>query len=102
MKKVPFNKENAMKCICGNCPVQIQSECSAAKAGKIKEMMEKAEEKMPPSDEVPGLYCASGIAACEDLETDKVCICMQCPLWAEYDLSSGLPVGYYCRDGEAQ
>ena len=100
MSKVPFNKENAMKCICGDCPVQVGSECSRVKMEKVKEAMEQ--EKMSESNEVPGLYCASGKAACSDLETDKVCICMQCPLWGEYNLSDGMPIGYYCRDGEAK
>ena len=101
MSKVPFNKENVMKCICGDCPVQVGSQCSKEKMEKAKEIMKKGEE-VSNSDDVPGLYCSSGKASCEDLETDKPCICMQCPLWGEYNLSDGTPMGYYCRDGEAE
>ncbi len=102
--KVPFTSENGMKCICSKCPVQTGSDCSKKKMEKMKEMMENPEmaKMMPKPEEVPGLYCSSGIAACKDIDTTQMCICGNCPLWEEYDLPGGKPMGYYCRDGEAK
>ena len=59
------------------------------------------EAKLGPKS-IPGLYCSSGVAACEDIDTNQMCICGSCPLWADYDLASGRPMGYFCRDGKAQ
>ncbi|GAB6055931.1 DUF2769 domain-containing protein [Methanobacterium alkalithermotolerans] len=100
MSKVEFNTKNLEKCICKTCPVQAESSCVKEKNIKVQEMME--ENMMPEPEMVPGLYCASGKAACSDLDTAKMCQCNECPLWDEYDLPEGLPMGYYCRDGEAQ
>jgi hypothetical protein len=94
-QKVPFTGENIKKCICTRCPVQSTSQC-------VKEKMEKAEEMMPTPEDLPGLYCATGAAACEDLDTRQMCICGDCPLWEEYELARGEPMGYYCRDGKAK
>ena len=100
MTTVPFNEENVMKCICGKCPVTKNSKCS-------KELMEKAhmmmkEGKKPSKKDIPGLYCASGKAHCKDLAFGEMCICGKCPLWTEYKLPNGMPMGYYCRDGAAK
>ncbi|MGB2727442.1 MAG: DUF2769 domain-containing protein [Halobacteriota archaeon] len=94
-KKVPFTVENIKKCICTECPVQNTSQC-------VKEKMEKAKEMMPKPEDIPGLYCASGVAACMDIDTNQMCICGDCPIWEECDLASGKPMGYYCRDGKAK
>jgi hypothetical protein len=58
------------------------------------------EVQMNPGD-VPGVYCGSGKAACDDLDTSQMCICGTCPVWAECDLEYGNPLGYFCRDGAA-
>ncbi|MEW6010265.1 MAG: DUF2769 domain-containing protein [Euryarchaeota archaeon] len=100
MSKVEFNRENLEKCICKTCPVQAESSCAKEKNMKVKEMME--ENMMPDPEMVPGLYCARGKASCSDLDTSKMCQCNECALWKEYDLPEGSPMGYYCRDGEAE
>jgi len=100
LSKVEFNRENLEKCICKTCPVQAESSCAKEKNMKVKEMME--ENMMPDPEMVPGLYCARGKASCSDLDTSKMCQCNECALWKEYDLPEGSPMGYYCRDGEAE
>jgi hypothetical protein len=94
-QKVPFTVENIKKCICTECPVQNTSQC-------VNEQMEKAKEGVPKPEDIPGLYCATGAAACKDIDTNQMCICGECPLWEEYNLASGKPQGYYCQDGKAK
>ena len=95
--KIPFSTNNVMKCICTQCPVQTSSSCIT---GKKKAMNASMNKEPLESEDIPGLYCSSGIATCQDIDTTKMCICMACPLWEEFNLSNGQPVGYYCRDGE--
>ena len=96
--KVPFTKDNVMKCICTQCPVQANSSCVAGKKKVMKESMGK---QPLVAEDIPGLYCSSGVASCKDIDTSKMCMCMACPLWEEFSLGSGQPMGYYCRDGRA-
>jgi hypothetical protein len=100
-QKVPFSRENVKNCICTECPVQTASPC-------VKEQQAKAQKALggggalPKPEEVPGLYCATGAAACKDINTRQMCICGDCPIWKEYMLVSGKPLGYFCRDGKAR
>ncbi|EKQ54053.1 MAG: Protein of unknown function (DUF2769) [Methanobacterium sp. Maddingley MBC34] len=104
MSKVEFSLENVKKCICNTCPVQVDSACFKEKQMKVQEMMPKimAGEMAPKPEMVPGLYCATGKTMCDDVDFEKMCQCNECPLWEEYDLSNGEPMGYYCRDGIAK
>jgi hypothetical protein len=97
--KVPFSTTNATKCVCGRCPVQAKSKCVSDKMGNIQKAL-----TMNPirREDIPGLYCSSGIATCKDTDTKQGCICGTCPLWAEYKLAGGKPQGYFCRDGSAK
>jgi hypothetical protein len=54
------------------------------------------------ADAIPGLYCATGKAACGDLDMSKMCMCGACPIWEEFSLPTTTPMGYYCRDGKAK
>lgn len=103
--KVPFTQENGMKCVCKSCPVQAKSECVKKKKEMMMEMMGKMKEDekmmMPKPEDMPGLYCSAGKAACMDIDTTQMCICGQCPVWSEYKLADGKPMGYFCRDGMA-
>jgi hypothetical protein len=65
---VPDTQENLTKCICKGCPTH--NEC-------MKKGMQ-------------GLFCSRGKSSCE--MEQKGCICGECPLSAEYQLSST----YYC------
>lgn len=100
VSKVEFNRENLEKCICNTCPVQAESKCAGEKMIKVQEILKKDE--MPLREMFPGVYCATGKASCKDLDYSKMCQCNDCPLWIEYDLVDGEPMGYYCRDGEAR
>lgn len=71
MIKIENNKENLMKCICGNCP--SYNECM--KGG------------------MQGLFCGRESSDCGFEK--KGCICGGCLLTEEYKLSGG----YYCKGG---
>jgi hypothetical protein len=96
--RVPFTVENVMKCICGKCPVQAESQCSKAKKPDIPEALKQSPLQ---ADAIPGMYCGTGKASCTDLDMSKMCMCGACPLWEEYSLAATTPMGYYCRDGKA-
>jgi hypothetical protein len=98
MPSVEFSKDNMMKCICGSCPVQTESACAAEKNAMIKTAMESGMESMPAEGAVPGLYCATGVAACDDLDLSKHCICPGCPVLTE----NGLTQNKYCERGNAE
>ncbi|MCL4473914.1 MAG: DUF2769 domain-containing protein [Actinobacteria bacterium] len=67
--EVPNTPENAAKCICSTCPTYIQGDS--------------------------GFFCALGKS--ERNPTQKGCLCGDCALWGEYDLSDG----YFCTEGKA-
>jgi hypothetical protein len=102
-QKVEHNQENAILCICTKCPVQSESKCAGEKVKQMEAMMEKGmpEGMMPPPADLPGLYCATGVATCKDLDFSKMCICGGCPVWDKCKLSGGKPAGFFCRDGKA-
>jgi hypothetical protein len=103
VEKVPYTQENATMCICTRCPVQAESACARDKVRQMEEMMAKGmpEGMMPPPVDIPGLYCASGVAACRDLDFSKMCICGGCPVWDKCKLADGEPAGFFCRAGKA-
>lgn len=102
MSVVPFTEDNVMKCVCGRCPVQTNSNCSKEKMETIKKLMASGKKgPLPKPADVSGLYCSGGKAACKDLDLKQMCICGSCPLWYEYKLPTGKPAGYYCRDGKS-
>jgi hypothetical protein len=126
--KVPFSGNTIAKCICSKCPVQTQSMCAISKNQKLMEAMNMSQltpngneynapmggEMMvqanpsnqktilPKPEEVAGLYCANGTAACKDLSGNKACICGQCAVYAEYKLSGAKPVEHFCFNGNSQ
>lgn len=101
--KVPFTAETVTKCICPQCPVQGNSQCVKDKMEKLPEIMKTTGKgKVPKSQDIPGVYCSIDIAACNDLDTKQMCICGGCAVWQEYDLNSGEPIYYYCKNGRAR
>lgn len=98
-KPVPFDLNNVKKCLCPGCPVQTGSSCVA----DLKKNLQAALGRSPlKKEEIPGVYCSTGKATCKDLDPSKPCQCGSCPVFTEYDLASGKPVGYYCRDGASR
>jgi len=119
--RVPLNEDVMMKCICGNCPVQAESACSRPKIEKMVNMrasmsqpkggmsasgmsMGIAQEPMemkPNPEEMPGVYCSIGVAACKDLDNKKACICEQCQVYKGFSLMQGRPVEHFCFNDKA-
>ncbi len=97
--KVPFIAANVGKCMCPKCPVQAKSQCVSGKLATIKDALGKSPLKR---EDIPGVYCATGTATCQDLNPSQPCICGKCTVFTEYKLASGKPVGYFCRDGSAK
>lgn len=97
--RIPFNAAKVMECMCTKCPVQANSACVKGKMAGMKEaMMENPLRR----EDIPGMYCSTGTATCKDIDYTKMCICMSCPIWAEYKLAEGKPMGYFCRDGASK
>ena len=94
--KVSLVIGNVSKCMCPKCPVQAKSQCVAKLKGGLGEALKRTPLK---HEEIPGAYCGAGKATCTDLDPSKSCLCGSCPLFAQYNLAIGKPVGYYCRDG---
>ena len=97
--KVPFTTANVAKCMCPKCPVQGKSQCVADKMANIKEALKASPLKR---EQIPGEYCSTGTATCQDLNPKMGCICGTCAIFADYKLASGQPAGYFCRDGMAR
>ncbi|MEN6319691.1 MAG: DUF2769 domain-containing protein [Syntrophaceae bacterium] len=97
--KVPFSTTNVGNCMCPKCPVQSKSKSVSSKLAKIKDALAKSPMKR---EEIPGIYCSTGVATCSDLDATQSCICGGCTVFSEYNLSKATPVGHYCRDGFAK
>ena len=101
MVGIDFSMENIKKCLCSKCAVQIESQCARDKQ-KIMLLMTQQDLDSPmrmDEERVPGLYCSTGKAICQDIDTKKVCKCNECSIWDEYKLE---PQRYFCRDGSAR
>ena len=99
MMTVFFTGAEVGLCMCPQCPVQASSVCVK---GKVPDIQNALKKRPLQRAEIPGVYCSTGTATCQDLDTSKNCICGTCAVFSKYDLDSGTPVGYYCRDGSAK
>lgn len=61
---------------------------------------EQTDSMMPKVEDMPGPYCANGVAVCKDLDYSKICICSGCQVFKDFNLSKGKPMSYFCRDGK--
>jgi hypothetical protein len=61
---------------------------------------EQTEAMKPKMEDMPGPYCANGVAVCKDFDFGKACICDSCQVFKDFSLAKGKPVLYYCRDGK--
>jgi len=86
--------------MCPKCPVEIGSKCAKDQLSKITQNVCGA--KPLDREEVPAVYCATGMAACTDLEAAKDCVCVSCEIYATYKLSGRSPSSHYCKDGMAR
>lgn len=96
MPDVRFTQHNAERCLCYACPVQKDSPCASAKHAAASGFLGGTGDA-PPASEVPGVYCSSGLAVCDDLDFSGMCRCMSCDVYAE----NGLDQWKYCQRGTA-
>ena len=81
--------------------------------GKSKEQLQQMSDKMtqntsreqidsmmPKPENMPGPYCANGVASCKDLDYGKTCVCNSCQVFKDFNLNKGKPLSYFCRDGK--
>jgi hypothetical protein len=100
--KVPYTVANIKKCMCPKCPVQAASICVKGKLENLTKELESAQEgDVPKPQNIPGVYCSTGKATCQDLNLKKQCICYTCTVWKEYHLQNVDPVMYFCQKGKA-
>lgn len=97
--KIPFTGADVGLCMCPKCPVQAASACVKGKVAGIEGALKK--NPLQRAD-IPGLYCSTGAATCRDLDPSKGCVCGVCAVFLRYDLGTGEPPGYFCRDGNAR
>ena len=97
--KVAFNSGNVGKCLCPKCPVQSKSQCVSKKLGTINDALSK---NPLLREDIPGIYCSTGKATCQDLDPKQPCSCGSCSVFKDSNLAAGKPVGYYCRDGHSK
>jgi hypothetical protein len=57
--------------------------------------------KMPKLEDMPGPYCANGVAACNDFDFSKTCICPGCQVYKDFNLTKAKPTNYFCKEGKA-
>lgn len=95
---IKFERENMIKCLCAQCPVQKESECAQ---NKMKMLQISMRGMSPEPEEFPGMYCAIGKAACNDLDKNKKCRCIKCEVWKENKLELKEPHMYFCQNGKA-
>jgi hypothetical protein len=62
---------------------------------------EQVDTMMPKVEDMPGPYCANGVAVCKDLDFSKMCICSGCQVFKDFKLSKAKPMSYFCKGGKA-
>lgn len=96
---VPFTTENMIKCMCPECGVQSESKCVSDKMSKLNDALNS---NPLEREDIPGEYCSTGTATCQDIDTGQACTCFDCPVYIEYKLDGGEPTCYYCQSGRAR
>ena len=97
--KVPFSTTTVTKCMCPKCPVQGKSQCVSGKLATLNEALKARPLKR---EDIPNVYCSTGMATCRDLDPKQSCLCGGCSVFSKYKLDSFEPVGYYCQHGAAK
>jgi hypothetical protein len=60
---------------------------------------EQIAETAPKAEDMPGPYCANGVAVCKYLDLSKTCSCSSCVVFKDYNLSRAKPTSYYLEKG---
>ena len=98
---INFTMENIQKCLCTSCPVQENSNCIQEKNMILDDKISQGD-LMLDADETPALYCLTGETDCSDIDTAKNCICLECPVYKEYQLDNRQPPLIFCQVGESE
>lgn len=93
MARVAYTRENAEKCWCATCPVQAGSDCA-----RTLDEAARAMDGIPVPERLPGLYCATGRASCQDLQPVSLCNCPACLVWGENELTGN----HFCMLGTSE
>lgn len=96
---INFDRENMIRCLCPQCPVQTNSECAQ---NKMKMLQISMKGMNPEPSDFPGMYCANGKAVCDDLDKHEKCKCINCDVWKENNLESKQPNNYFCQNGKVK
>lgn len=94
--RVPHNLDNCNRCMCPGCNVQANSQCVEEKKASLGTVPLSV---LPSAGEMPGQYCATGTAGCEDIDIDQACSCFYCSVYEENNLEAGEPTCYFCSQG---
>jgi hypothetical protein len=76
--------------------VQTSSSCVSSKIIRLKDALNQQPLRR---EDIPGVYCATGMATCPDLKIEHDCMCGKCVIFPEYKLFNFQPMGHYCKDG---
>lgn len=112
---VKFSPESIIKCRCAVCPVQFRSVCAEPKRITRTKILEAVTPEMfqtltkeqiamilPKANDMPGPFCANGVAVCKDLDFSKMCLCGACQIFKEKNLVTCNPTSYFCKSGRAK
>ncbi|MGB9927775.1 MAG: DUF2769 domain-containing protein [Methanosarcina sp.] len=100
--RVPYKRENIERCMCSQCPVQQDSKCAKEKLQSSGQKMKNMPAgEVPNPEDVPGIYCSTGKATCQDLDFNRECICGSCEVWKECNLSELDLNNHFCLHGKA-
>jgi hypothetical protein len=86
------------RCFCPRCPVQSNSRCVKDKLSRLTDPLTT----LPGQADMPGGYCSTGAATCQDIDTSEICSCFGCPVNADHNLTRGQPTCYFCVEGVAR
>ena len=95
MPEVPYTKKTITQCLCYGCAVQEKSACAKEKDNAASDAFKKGE--LPAVADLPGLYCATGVATCTDLDFTGKCPCSDCAVYLENSIGQWK----YCERGSA-
>lgn len=96
---IELNIENIQKCACLECPIQTESKCAQNKIENIQEMRKIEKNIVPKPENIPGMYCITGITTCNDFKIKETCNCSNCNIFKE-NLDIENSIGHFCRTKE--
>jgi hypothetical protein len=78
-----------------------QEQMKAMSDEMMKNTPQGSSKMMTKVEDMPGPYCANGVAVCKDFDYSKMCICNGCQVFKDLNLNKAKPNIYFCKDGKA-